>query len=262
MAKKKVFIIGAGPAGLTAGYELLAKSGGGNRDFELVIFEKSAEVGGMSKTFEYDNFRASACGRWCAQRDSRDLEWILKFMPLQGRPAFDDILLDSNKKFPKGGPDPQREDMVTLLRSGISRIYMSGVFWDYPLKANSRTLDLFGPFEAAKILLSGVKAGIFRRNEFSLEDYYINRAGRFLYGKFYEEYLEKVYGVRPSEILPEFATGEFRGLPEPRSYKEKAPELLTADPDKSGPKDIPVEEFYYPKYGPGRLWNTDRKSVV
>ena len=115
---KKVIIIGAGPAGLTAAYELL-KHGG----FDVTILEKSQDIGGISKTVTYQGNRMDLGGHRFFSKDQRVMDWWAQVMPLQGAPAYDDQKLGRSVPLAKGGPDPEKEDRVMLTRNRVSRIY-------------------------------------------------------------------------------------------------------------------------------------------
>ena len=121
---KKALVIGAGPAGLTAAYELLKR---GN-DIEVTVFEESESMGGISKTVEYKGNRMDMGGHRFFSKVERVNEWWEKMLPMQGRPAYDDIVLGKKVALKKGGPDPEKEDRVMLSRSRISRILFEKKF--------------------------------------------------------------------------------------------------------------------------------------
>ena len=117
--KKKVVIIGAGPAGLTAGYELLTKS----KDYKVVLLEESNSIGGISRTVNYKGNRMDIGGHRFFSKDPEVMEFWNNILPLQGSPSFDDKKLDRKKNIAEEGPDPEVEDRVMLVRNRISRIY-------------------------------------------------------------------------------------------------------------------------------------------
>ena len=108
---KKVLIIGAGPAGLTAAYQLLKKE----KDIDVTILEATSVIGGISRTFNYKGNRMDIGGHRFFSKDERVTSLWNEIMPMQGKPAKDDILLNNNKKLMDGGPDPEIEDRVMLL---------------------------------------------------------------------------------------------------------------------------------------------------
>ena len=122
--RKTALIIGAGPAGLTAAYELLTKT-----DILPVIVEESDILGGISRTVEYHGNRIDIGGhRFFSKSREVNALWQ-ELMPLQGAPSIDDILLKNEKELAKGGPDPQTEDAVMLSRRRVSRIYFLKKFF-------------------------------------------------------------------------------------------------------------------------------------
>ena len=112
MANKTAIIIGAGPAGLTAAYQLLKET-----EIHPIILEEEAFVGGISRTAEYHNNRMDIGGhRFFTKNPEVNALWN-EIMPLQGAPSRDDILLNTkDKKLSPGGPDPEKEERVMLLR--------------------------------------------------------------------------------------------------------------------------------------------------
>ena len=137
---KKVVIIGAGPAGLTAAYELLREGG----DYEVTILEASGTVGGISQTVRVGNNRMDIGGHRFFSKDERVVKWWNDIMPLQGAPAIDDLLLNRKKELNPGGPDPEKTDRVFLLRDRISRIYYQNKFYDYPISLKWETIRNMG----------------------------------------------------------------------------------------------------------------------
>ena len=115
---KRALIIGAGPAGLTAAYELLRKS----KDIEVVVFEESDCFGGISKTVEYKGNRMDMGGHRFFSKSPEVNEWWNNMLPMQGKPALDEILLNREAAVIKGGADPENENRVMLIRHRVSRI--------------------------------------------------------------------------------------------------------------------------------------------
>ena len=99
---KKALIVGAGPAGLTAAYELLTKT----KDIEVVVFEESDCFGGISKTVEYKGNRMDMGGHRFFSKMPEVNEWWDRRLPMQGEPAKDDILLERTAVLEAGGADP------------------------------------------------------------------------------------------------------------------------------------------------------------
>ena len=126
MEKKKVIIIGAGPAGLTAGYELLKNA----KDYDVVILEETQEIGGISRTVKYNGKRMDIGGHRFFSKDERIMNFWKELMPIQGVNSFDDEKLGRKKPLAKGGPNPNTEDRVMLVRNSVSRIYYLKKFWN------------------------------------------------------------------------------------------------------------------------------------
>jgi 2-polyprenyl-6-methoxyphenol hydroxylase-like FAD-dependent oxidoreductase len=133
MARKTAIIIGAGPAGLTCAYELLTRT-----DIHPVIVEETPYIGGISRTAEYKGNRMDLGGhRFFSKNDDIMALWK-KIMPVQGAPARDDLLLNREKPLESGGPDPEKEDAVMLVRDRGSRIFYLRNFFDYPISSRHR----------------------------------------------------------------------------------------------------------------------------
>ena len=137
---KKAVIIGAGPAGVTAAYELLKKSD----EYEVLILEESQEIGGISRTVRYNGNRMDIGGHRFFSKDDRVTAWWDEIMPLQGAPSYDDKVLGRTIPLRAGGPDPEKEDRVMLTRNRVSRIYYQKKFFDYPVKMNAQTIKNMG----------------------------------------------------------------------------------------------------------------------
>ena len=122
---KKVIVIGAGPAGLTAAYELLKK----DKEVEVTIFEESSCFGGISRTVQYKGNRMDMGGHRFFSKIPEVNEWWDQMLPMQGAPSYDDRKLDREVPLEKDGPDPEKEDRVMLIRHRVSRILFNDKFW-------------------------------------------------------------------------------------------------------------------------------------
>ena len=122
---KKVVIIGAGPAGLTAAYELLKKS----KDYEVIILEEDKSVGGISKTINYKKNRMDLGGHRFFTKNQRIKDLWLEILPIQGKDSYDDKKLKKHKELVKDGPDPEKEDNVMLISNRVSRIFYHDKFF-------------------------------------------------------------------------------------------------------------------------------------
>ena len=178
---KKVAIVGAGPAGLTAAYELLSKS----KEYEVVIFEESDKFGGISRTVVHHGNRMDMGGHRFFSKVPEVNEWWQKMLPLQGAPSKDDIILNRPYSVEENGPDPEKTDRVMLKRNRLSRIFFNSKFFDYPISLKPETIINMGFFTTIVAGFSYLKTIFVKREEKSLEDFYINRFGKKLYSMFF-----------------------------------------------------------------------------
>ncbi len=247
---KKCIIIGGGPAGLTAGYELLKKSG----EYEVVILEQSEALGGISRTVRYNGNRMDIGGHRFFSKDKDVTDFWAQLMPTQGAPSIDDKILGREKPLVNGGPDPEKEDRVMLIRRRISRIYYLNKFFDYPISMKPQTFINMGLPRTVKAGFSYLKSTVSKKEETSLENFYINRFGKVLYSMFFEGYTEKLWGRHPSEISADWGAQRVKGLSILAVIKDMLSKLV---PNKDRKVETSlIEEFVYPKYGPGQLWET------
>ena len=252
---KKVLIIGAGPAGLTAGYELLKRSGG----YEVAVFEESSQFGGISRTVVHNGNRMDMGGHRFFSKVEKVNAWWEELLPTQGAPAYDDLLLNRQVSVAEGGPDPEKEDAVMLRRNRLSRIFFKRRFFDYPISLKLQTLRNMGFGTTIAVGLSYMKTVVYKRPEKSLEDFYINRFGRKLYSMFFERYTENLWGRHPSEISPEWGAQRVKGL----SIRAILADMLGKVFNKKNRKveTSLIEEFAYPKLGPGQLWELTAQKI-
>lgn len=215
--KKRVLIIGAGPAGLAAAYRLHNK---GNRFFSVDVVEADNQVGGLSKTVEFNGYCYDLGGH-------RFFSKIGEVVQL-----WNDVLKD---------------DLLT--RNRLSRIYYNYKFYNYPLQIKNAFMNL-GLYESFLIGLSYLKAKLFpRRPEITFDDWVINRFGERLYRTFFKTYTEKVWGIPCSQIQSEWAAQRIKDLSmitalrHALSWRKKSNKVKTL-----------MLKFQYPKYGPGMMY--------
>ena len=252
---KKVLIIGAGPAGLTAAYELLTKSD----EYDVTIFEESDVFGGISKTVNYKGNRMDMGGHRFFSKVPEVNAWWDKMMPMQGQLSRDDIMLGRSIPLSKDGPDPESEDVVMLTRHRVSRIFFDGKFYDYPISLKLQTFKNMGLVNTVKCGFSYLGAMIHKLPEDNLENFYINSFGRKLYSMFFEYYTENLWGRHPSEIDASWGAQRTKGLSIGGIIKDVFGKLFHISNRKVNTSLI--EQFKYPKLGPGELWEVTAGKV-
>lgn len=257
---KTAIIIGAGPAGLTAAYELLTRT-----DIRPVILEQTDRVGGLSTTVNYKGNRLDIGGHRFFSKSDRVMDWWFHFLPVQRLDPEEKRLTlayrNRKKQVDPGedGPDPDVTDRVMLIRNRLSRIFYGRKFYDYPVRLNPNTIRNLGLRRITLIGFSYLKARLKPvKPEKNLEDFFINRFGRELFLTFFKDYTEKVWGVPCNRIKPEWGSQRVKGLSVSKAVWHS---LLTifAKNDSFRQKSTEtslIERFLYPKFGPGHLWQT------
>jgi protoporphyrinogen oxidase len=257
-------IIGAGPAGLTAGFELLTRT-----NIRPVILEKSRYMGGLSRTVNYKGNRIDIGGHRFFSKSDRVMRWWLDRMPLQQVAGEEQKI--SYRNMQRGvqtgpGPDPAVTDRVMLLRPRKSRIYYLRRFFEYPITLSRDTLTKLGVMRTARIGFSYIKSMMRPiRPETSLEEFFINRFGRELYRTFFKSYTEKVWGVPCNAISAEWGAQRIKGLSITKTLAHAAKKLFPKR-DRGGlaQKQVEtslIEQFMYPKFGPGQMWEEVARSI-
>lgn len=254
---KNVIIIGAGPAGLTAGLELLRKA---KDQYSVTVLEASGRIGGISATVEHNGNRMDIGGHRFFSKDEKVNEWWESLLKMQGAPSYDDKILSKKRALSEGGPDPEKDDKAMLLRRRISRIYYLNKFFDYPVSLKMQTILNLGFARTMKSGFSYLNAMAFKKDETSLENFYINRFGRELYSMFFEGYTEKLWGRHPSEISADWGSQRVKGISITEVLKNAFSKLLPSG--SSSTEASLIEEFKYPKFGPGQLWETAAEEIT
>lgn len=252
---KRVIVIGAGPAGLTAAYELLKNS----KEYEVMVIEASNEIGGISKTVFHNGNRMDIGGHRFFSKDERVVKWWEKIMPSQGAPSMDDRILGREKNLSSDGPDPEKTEDVMLLRQRVSRIYYKKHFFDYPVSMKWDTIKNMGICTTVYAAISYLRACLKKLPETSLENFYINRFGRKLYSMFFESYTEKLWGRHPKSISADWGAQRVKGLSIIAVIKDVFSKIFHSKNKKV--ETSLIEEFSYPKYGPGHLWEKVAKEI-
>jgi len=252
---KKALVIGGGPAGLTAAYELL-KSG---EDIEVVVLEASSDFGGISKTVEYKGNRMDMGGHRFFSKVPEVNEWWENMLPLQGAATWDDIKLNRKMTLKEGGPDPEKADRVMLRRHRVSRIYFMEKFFDYPISMKPETFKNMGFANTMKVGFSYLASVFHKRPEDNLENFYINRFGKKLYSMFFEYYTENLWGRHPKEIDASWGNQRVKGLSITAVIKDVFGKIFKKKNRKV--ETSLIEEFSYPKLGPGQLWDVTAEEI-
>ena len=249
-----VVIIGAGPSGLTAGLELIKKG------YNVTILEGSETIGGISQTIHHNDQRIDIGGHRFFSKDERVMKWWNEILPYQGALSKDDKKLGRKARVVAGGPDPEKTDEVFLIRHRVSRIYFSHKFFDYPVSFSYQTFKNMGLGTSIIAGCSYLASCIHKLPEDSLENFYINRFGKKLYSMFFEGYTTKVWGRTPAEISADWGAQRVKGVSIATLIRNVAQKMIPGGNRKV--ETSLIEEFYYPKYGPGQLWESVAKRYV
>jgi protoporphyrinogen oxidase len=214
-----VVILGAGPAGLTAAYELV------KHDLPVTVIEKDpGYVGGLARTVEHNGYRFDIGGhRFFSKNQEVEDLWT----------------------------EVMQDEMLT--RGRLSRIYYRGRFFAYPIKAVNALWNL-GPVEAVRCLASYAYARLRPvNNPRSLEDWVRNQFGWRLYSIFFKTYTEKVWGISTKQLSADWAAQRIKSLDlwlviKSALLPQRAPR------DRGAIVTTLIDRFRYPRLGPGQMW--------
>ena len=148
-------------------------------------------------------------------------------------------------------------DAVMLLRPRKSRIFYLRRFFDYPISLSMTTIENLGLVRTAKIGISYFQSVLFPvKPESNLEQFFINRFGKELYLTFFKSYTEKVWGVPCTEIDASWGAQRIKGLPAKKLVQKPGNSNLKHKGETSL-----IEQFLYPKLGPGQMWEETARRV-
>ena len=224
MPKGSVAIVGAGPAGLTAGCDAL------DAGWSVTVLEKDpVYVGGISRTVRHGDYRFDIGGHRFFSKSQEITDWWRRRLP---------------------------DDFIKERR--MSRIYYRRKFFDYPLKPRNALSNL-GIVTSTACVLSYAWARMFpRRPEHSFEDWVTNRFGSRLFRIFFKTYTEKIWGISTAELSADWAAQRIKGL----SLSKAVLGALRGRPREGGPviKTL-VDSFEYPRFGPGQMWEKAASDI-
>lgn len=261
---KTAIIIGAGPAGLTAAFELLTRTG-----IKPIVLEKSADIGGISKTVNYKGNRIDLGGHRFFSKSDRIMNWWINMLPVQTSATQINHNIADQKipihyhgkqtqiEHPTEEHDADKENNVFLIRQRLSRIFYLRKFFNYPVSADFKTLSKLGIVRSTKIIASYISSRLFPvRPEITLQDFFTNRFGKVLFNTFFKDYTEKVWGKPPNEITADWGRQRVKSLSISKAIMHSVKKLFKKEGDlfQKETETSLIEQFLYPKYGPGQMW--------
>jgi len=283
--KKVAIIAGAGPAGLTAAYELLKRT-----DIHPIVLESTQAIGGIAQTFNHKGNRIDIGGHRFFSKDKRVMDWWFNILPMQGAPAADtaelgheidyaaEAVVDylcprcapedkadgKTTMFTHPAPDPEKHHDVMLQRPRKSRIYYKRSFFPYPIGITLSVAARLGWINTFLIGMSYIKSQVFpEKDETYLDGFFKNRFGCRLYETFFRDYTEKVWGVPCNQIKADWGAQRIKGLSLKRAVVHAVRDLLSSDFTKAQEERETslITRFYYPKFGPGQMWEKVSEQV-
>lgn len=265
MAKeKRAIIVGAGPAGLTAAYELVKKT-----KIKPIIYELSNDLGGISKTFNYKGNRIDIGGHRFFSKSDTVMNWWQEILPLEIPEKIEDDRITINyhnkqRQFQAKNTTTYSEKAF-LLRRRFSSIYYNKKFFEYPITLGIDTFLNLGLIKSIKIVVTYLKSKSLPINPVkSLEDFYINQFGDELYKTFFKSYTEKLWGIEPKHISPEWGKQRVKGVSLTKVLVNAIKSAFKEDGsvNQKHKETSLIQRFLYPKLGPGQLWEEVAEKVI
>ncbi len=251
---KTAIIIGAGPAGLTAAYELLKHT-----NIKPIVVEMSSDMGGISKTVNYKGNRMDIGGHRFFSKSQRVMDWWQNILPVQN--DTEDTVISLNYQGKKSDINLRKSsklsDKVLLIRKRVSRVFFLQKFFKYPISFSFQTFYKLGFMTTLKIGFSYVWVRLFPISKvISLEDFFINRFGTTLYLTFFKDYTEKVWGKSCKEIPAAWGAQRIKGVSVGKAIQHALKQMVSkkTDINQKNTETSLIEKFLYPKFGPGQMW--------
>ncbi len=229
-----IIIIGAGPAGLAAAYELVK-----TKNIKPIVLEADVQVGGLSKTLDYKGWRFDI-----------------------GPHRFFSKSLEINQIWEKLLPIKELDDdnQILLEKDRVTRIYHNKKFFDYPIKLNFKNLSNFSLPVIINIIKDYLVVQIKPvKPEISLEDFFINRFGNKLYNLFFKDYTEKVWGVPCSAIPKAWGAQRIKKLSIGKVLSEALKNIVK--PKRLTRETSLIDRFLYPKLGAGQMYEAMAEEI-
>lgn len=233
---KNVIIIGAGPAGLSAAYELLKKS-----NIKPIIIESNSKVGGLSKTLTHNGYKIDiGPHRFFSKNQIVNNLWQ-EILPIK--------------------KDNKTQGSFLIIKR-LTRILFLKKFFDYPINLNFKTLKNLGNKRVVKIFFSYLKIKIKPiKKEISLSDFLTNRFGKILYLTFFKDYTEKVWGVSCDKIPKEWGAQRIKGLSIKKIMFHYIKTLINFKNTANTETSL-IDEFFYPEFGAGQMYEEMAKKII
>lgn len=250
---RRAIIIGAGPAGITAGYEIIKHT-----DIQPIVFERSDQIGGLSRTEAIDGHLFDIGPHRFFSKSPQVLNWWNEILPIQAQEK--QINPDDSMQAFTNITDlsPDESDNVLLIIKRETRIFYNGKFFSYPVKLDLQTIRGLGFGKTIRAGFRYLAAACIKREEENLEDFFINRFGKDFYQMFFEHYTWKVWGKHPRELAATWGSQRVKRISLSGIFKEilQSNKLARKICNKrQTPERKLIEEyFYFPKFGAGHMW--------